>query len=129
MQKMPHNISTSHSSPDMVNSLESLLKDKTSAWRPIPLNIHNIICKRFLRKVNNDNTVSVNGQIIQLLPTKTRRHFVKASVYINLWLDSSWHVFHPDYGEIPCEPITGMRQTGVITSLMAGERSESIPRG
>jgi hypothetical protein len=54
---------------------------------------------------------------------------VKASVYINLWLDSSWHVFHPDYGEIPCEPITGMRQTGVITSLMAGERSESIPRG
>ena len=27
---------------------------------------------------------------------------MKASVYINLWLLGSWHVFHTDYGEIPC---------------------------
>jgi len=79
------NISTSHLSPDILKPPE----DKRPAWRPIPLDIHNIICKRFLRKVGNDNTVSVNGQIIQLLPIKTRRHFVKASVYINLWLDGS----------------------------------------
>ena len=84
------------------------------------MNIHNIICKRFLRKVNNDNTVSVNGQIIQLLPTKTRRHFVKASVYINLWLLGSWHVFHTDYGEIPCTVVQGVRPIRAITSLKAG---------
>ncbi|MCX7858163.1 MAG: hypothetical protein N2513_09355 [Deltaproteobacteria bacterium] len=40
-------------------------KDKVSAWRKIPghLNIDNILCRRYERKVKNDNTVSVNGQI------------------------------------------------------------------
>lgn len=66
-------------------------EDKASLWRKIPdyLNINNILCRRYERKVKNDNTVSVNGQIIQLLPTKTRRHFVRTSVIINHWLDRS----------------------------------------
>ncbi|HBE44614.1 MAG TPA: hypothetical protein DDW17_03960 [Deltaproteobacteria bacterium] len=86
-------------------------EDPTPAWRNIPstMDIRTILCKRYERKVSNDNTVSVNGQIIQLLPTKTRRHFVRTSVSVNRWLDGSWHVFHPDHGEIPCIPCKGVR--------------------
>lgn len=83
-------------------------QDKTSAWRTLPPNIdiRNILCKRFQRTVNNDNTISVNGQIIQLLPCRNRSHFVKAKVQVNLWTNGTWHVFHPHEGEIPCVTIT-----------------------
>lgn len=82
-------------------------QDKTSAWRTLPPNrdIRNIVCKRFQRTVNNDNTISVNSRIIQLLPTRNRSHFVKAKVQVNLWTNGTWHVFHPHEGEIPCAPI------------------------
>ena len=82
--------------------------DKTPAWRTLPPNrdIRNILCKRFQRTVNNDNTISVNGQIIQLLPSRNRPHFVKAKVQVNLWINGTWHVFHPHEGEIPCTPVT-----------------------
>ncbi len=104
-------------------------EDEVPAWRKAPPDLHNILCKRFQRKVTNDNAVSIKNQIIQLLPTRTRRHFVKASVWVNLWVDGSWHVIHPLYGEIPCEPFPGVRPAGAITSLTAGERSKSTPLG
>jgi hypothetical protein len=44
--------------------------------------------------VNNDNTVSVDGQIIQLLPTLDHLHLTKAKANINRWPDGSWHVFY-----------------------------------
>jgi len=83
-------------------------QDKLHAWRTLPPNkdIRNILCKRFQRTVNNDNTISINGQIIQLLPTRNRSHFVKAKVHVNLWINGTWHVFHPYQGEIPCVPVT-----------------------
>lgn len=74
------------------------------AWRTIPLSIdiRNVLCQRFQRTVANDNTISLQGQIIQLLPTKNIPHIVKAKVHANLWLNGHWHVFHPKIGEIPC---------------------------
>lgn len=82
-------------------------EDTICAWRSPPheTEIFNILCKRFQRTVKNDNTVSVNGQIIQLLPTRSRPHFVRAKVTVNRWVDGSWHVFHPTVGELPCELI------------------------
>jgi hypothetical protein len=73
------------------------------AWRSLPpsLDIRNILCQRFQRTVNNDNTISINGQIIQLLPTKNFPHIVKAKVSAHLWLNGHWHIFHPTIGEIP----------------------------
>jgi len=83
-------------------------EDCSPAWRPLPadVDIRNILCKRFHRTVKNDNTISVRAQIIQLLPTAQRRHFVKAKVQVNQWIDASWHVFHPKYGELPCTLLT-----------------------
>lgn len=84
-------------------------EDVEPAWRPLPGNtdIRNILCRRYEAKVNYDNTVSVEGQAIQLSPTKTRLSFAKASVTVNRWLDGSWHVFHHTVGEVPCKPIEG----------------------
>ena len=102
-------------------------EDTIPAWRKIPdsLNIDNILCKRYERKVKNDNTISVNGQIIQLLPAKTRRHFVRASVVINHWLDGSWHVFHHDYGEIPCVLLDGVCPAGTSSMSRAEQKGET----
>jgi transposase len=83
-------------------------EDCSPAWRPVPadVDIRNILCKRFHRTVKNDNTISVRAQIIQLLPTAQRKHFVKAKVQVNQWIDDSWHIFHPQYGELPCTLLT-----------------------
>jgi hypothetical protein len=53
--------------------------------------------------VNNDNTISVDGQIIQLLPTASHLHLVKAKVIVNRWLDGSWHIYRREVGEVPCK--------------------------
>jgi transposase len=93
-------------------------EDADSAWRKIPdyLDIRNVLSRRFRRKVRNDNTISVNNHAIQLLPTRTRRHFVKAEVDVHLWLDGSWHVLHRDYGNIPCKEIIDARWLAPIQS-------------
>ncbi len=91
--------------------------DSQTAWRTIPadLDLRHILSKRFERTVNKDNTVSVNRQIIQILPTKTRLSFVKANVHVVLWEDGSWHVLHLRHGELPCKPIPSARPAGALT--------------
>ena len=80
-------------------------REKTTAWRKIPayFDLKNILCRRYQRTVYNDNTISVNGQIIQLLPTPDHLHLVKAKVTINRWIDGSWHVFYKNEKEVPCK--------------------------
>ena len=75
----------------------------TPAWRPPPhqVDLRNILCRRYTRTVKNDNTISIQGQIMQLLPLKNRLHLGRAKVQVHQWFDGSWHVFHDTYGEIP----------------------------
>ena len=82
-----------------------LPEDAAPAWRSLSpeLDLRHILCRRVVRTVNNDNTVSVDGQVIQVLPTRTRLSFAKAKVMVNLWLDGSWHVIHAEHGELPCK--------------------------
>lgn len=79
-------------------------KEPVPAWRTFPpsIDIRNVLCQRFQRTVANDNTISLQGQTIQLLPTKNIPHIVKAKVHANLRLNGHLHVFHPKLGEIPC---------------------------
>lgn len=89
-------------------------EDSRPAWRRLSseVDLRHILCRRLVRTVNKDNTISVQGQIIQILPTRTRLSFVKAKVTVNLWLDGSWHVLHADHGELPCKPIPWARPAG-----------------
>jgi hypothetical protein len=106
-------------------------EEDIAAWRTIPsgMDLRHILCRRFQRTVNNDNTVSVNGQIIQIHPTRTRLSFVKAKVIVNLWLDGSWHVLHADHGGLPCKPIPSARPAGGHVTLKAGDQQESARMG
>lgn len=103
-------------------------EDDKPAWRLVPseTEIRNILCKRYERRVNHDNTVSVKNQVIQLFPTKTRLHFAKAHVVVNYWIDGSWHVFHETAGEIPCKAIQGhVRPESHLDSRLASEARAS----
>lgn len=76
---------------------------QSPAWRPLPQSdLRNILCSCFQRTVKNDNTISVEGAILQLLATRNRPHLAQAKVNVKLWTDGSWHAFHPTEGEIPC---------------------------
>lgn len=98
-------------------------EDPQPAWRPLPdIDLRNILCRRYEARVNHDNTISVEGQAIQLYPTKTRLSFAKASVTVNHWLDGSWHVFHA-LEEVPCKPIPGRVRSG--SYLHPGPASEA----
>ena len=92
-----------------------LPREKTTAWRKVSaqIDLRNILCRRYLRTVNNDNTVSVNGQIIQLLPTPDHLHLVKAKVTINHWLDDSWHIFYKNEKEVPCRLFESLQKKAV----------------
>jgi transposase len=82
-----------------------LPEEDTPAWRRLgpEVDLRHILCRRVVRTVNKDNTISVDGQIIQILPTRTRLSFAKAKVIVNLWLDGTGHVVHPEHGELPCK--------------------------
>lgn len=93
-------------------------RERVSAWRSVPslVDLRHILCRRFARTVNNDNTVSINGHVIQLHPLRTRLSFVKARVIVNLWLDGSWHVLHKKYGELPCDELLSASPARVAVS-------------
>jgi transposase len=95
-------------------------EDPEAAWRSLPAetDLRNILCRRYEVKVNYDNTISVEGQAIQLFPTKTRLSFAKASVTVNHWLDGTWHVFHHAAGEVPCTPLSGRVRPGDRKSVV-----------
>lgn len=113
--------------PSYIKRFGQTPEDPVPAWRALPesMNILNILCRRFQRTVKNDNTISVNGTQLQLLPTRSRLHFAKAKVRVNLWVDGTWHVFHPRKGEIPCEVIS-WKKSKSYESLFPSEEPSTI---
>jgi len=65
--------------------------DSTSAFRPWPtgLDPQAIFCFKYLRTVDNANTISWNGDTIQLLPGPGGRSYAKATVEVHERLDGS----------------------------------------
>jgi len=57
-----------------------------SSYKPLPLktNLDLIFCKKYQRKVNFDNTIQVQGTIIQIPPSKYRLSFAKCIVDVCL---------------------------------------------
>ena len=96
-----------------------LPEDRQPAWRRLSreVDLRHILCRRVVRTVNKDNTVSVDGQIVQILPSRTRLSFVKAKVIVNRWLDGSWHVLHAEHGELPCKLLPRAHPSGGHVTL------------
>ena len=66
-------------------------KDMKKAWRPVPENIDlkHTLCWKYKRVVRNDNTVSLDGAILQIPPSNVRCSFAKAVVEIHRLLDGT----------------------------------------
>ncbi len=60
-----------------------------SAYRPWPADLdpHTVFCFKYRRTVGNDNTVTLGGQRIQLLPGPQHRSYAKAVVEVHERLD------------------------------------------
>lgn len=69
-----------------------------SAYMPLPKdkNLDFIFCIKKERTVNNDNTVQIYGQIIQILPSKIKRTFAKSKVDVCLLEDNRIFVLYKD---------------------------------
>ncbi|MBU1599970.1 ISNCY family transposase [bacterium] len=74
-----------------------------SSYTPLPhrINLDTIFCKKIERIAANDNTISVNGQVIQIPPNKTRFSFAKAKVTVCILSDDQILVLYK--GSIICE--------------------------
>lgn len=69
--------------------------DAATAFRPLPphLDLDTICCFKYLRTVENDNTVGVGPQRLQILPDVRRRSYARARVEVHERLDSTLAVF------------------------------------
>lgn len=67
-----------------------------SAYMPLPKdkNLDYIFCIKKERLVNNDNTVQIYGQVIQILPSKIKRTFAKLKVDVCLLEDNRIFVLY-----------------------------------
>ncbi len=76
-----------------------------SSYMPLPygINLDTIFCKKIERTVNNDNTISVNGEIIQIPPSKVRLSFAKAKIDVCILEDSRILVLYKE--SIVCKSI------------------------
>jgi len=67
-----------------------------SAYMPLPKdkNLDLVFCIKKERVVNNDNTVQIYGQTIQILPSKIKRSFAKSKVDVCLLKDNRIYVLY-----------------------------------
>jgi transposase len=72
--------------------------DTAPAWRPVRagLEVARACGFRYDTKVQNDNTVRLNGVVIDVPPGPRGRSYAKARVELCQFLDGSWHVYHSD---------------------------------
>lgn len=72
--------------------------DTTPAWRPVRvgLDVARVCGFRYQTKVHNDNTVRLNGLVIDVPPGPRGRSYAQARVELCQFLDGSWHVYYRD---------------------------------
>lgn len=91
--------------------------DTTPAWRPVPrgLDLDRICSLYTAATVLNDNTVRIQGTVLQIPPGPGGRGYAKARVEVRQLLDGSWRVDHNDrlLVRVPAQagpPVRSLRQ-------------------
>lgn len=76
--------------------------DPTPAWRRVKpgIDLRTVLCAKCTRTVANDNTVSLDGHVYQLLPPEGRCHLVHARIEVQQWFDGTVHFWHSEHGFI-----------------------------
>jgi hypothetical protein len=72
--------------------------DTTPAWRPVPATLDlDRLCSLYTEAtVLNDNTVQVQGTVLQIPPGPSGRGYAKARVEVRHLLDGTWRVYAQD---------------------------------
>jgi transposase len=65
-----------------------------TAFVPFAGTLEDILCVQEARQVGNDNTVRYQRRVLQIPADRHRRHYVKASVRVHEYPDSTLAVFH-----------------------------------
>ncbi len=70
--------------------------EEGSVYRALPLELklEEVFCFKYRRVVSNDNTVSLDGRLIQIPPGPARRSYAKARVTIHEGMDGSLGVYY-----------------------------------
>jgi transposase len=69
--------------------------EEGSAFVPyIGTRLPDILCAQYERTVENDNCVSFEGRKLQIPPSSTRAHYVKAQVRVHRYVDGTLALFH-----------------------------------
>jgi hypothetical protein len=68
--------------------------EEGSAFVPFAGDLKEVLCIREQRVVSNDNCVRYDGRILQIPEQRHRRHFVKATVTVHAYPDSTLAIFH-----------------------------------
>lgn len=72
-------------------------KDATPAWRPVRgVALERVCSFAYEATVKNDNTVRIEGVVIDIPPGPSRRGYAKARVEVRQLLDGSWRVYLGD---------------------------------
>jgi transposase len=68
--------------------------DPTPAWRPAPAHLDHICCFKYRRTVGQDNTLQIDGMLLQLRPGPIRRSFAGARVDVHALLNGTLTVYY-----------------------------------
>ena len=64
------------------------------AWQPAPVDLERICCFKYQRTVSHDNTISLDGRLLQLEPGPAGRSYVGARVDVHARLTGTLAVFY-----------------------------------
>ena len=68
--------------------------DPEPAWQPAPPNLDRICCFKYQRTVSHDNTISLDGRLLQLAPGPGGRSYTGARVDVYARLNSTLAVYY-----------------------------------
>lgn len=84
-----------------------------SAWRRVPrgTDLERICSFRYTATVQNDNTVRLDGKILDIPAGPRQRSYAKARVEVRQLLDGSWRVYHEDklIADLPATEVVELR--------------------
>ena len=70
-------------------------RDAAPAWRPLRgIDLRRTCSFSYVATVLNDNTVRLQGQVIDIPPGPRQRSYAKAQVEVRQFLDGSWAVYY-----------------------------------
>lgn len=58
------------------------------------INLDDILCEQYERKVGSDNCVRFEGKVLQIPKNEYRYHYVKVRVRVHRYADGSLAIFH-----------------------------------